>query len=130
MRMESKSQYGSTRSQTEKDATENMENGRYHEKLPGQPTCALAMQLDVQTAVQLAMQLAVQLSLQLAVQCAAAADGRVSRVQEAHGLDARQLLLPQRELQLRLRAARPCSHPRTAMLRQSGLCLAWCAALA
>ena len=47
-----------------------------------------------------------------AVQCAAAADGRVSRVQEAHGLDARQLLLPQRKLQLRLRAARPCSHPR------------------
>merc|ERR1712194_314254 len=36
-----------------------------------------------------------------------AADGRLARVQEAHRLDARQLLLPQRKLQLRLRAARP-----------------------
>ena len=42
-----------------------------------------------------------------AVQRAAAADGRLARVQEAHRLDARQLLLPQRKLQLRLRAARP-----------------------
>jgi hypothetical protein len=46
-----------------------------------------------------------------AVQRAAAADGRLARVQEAHRLDARQLLLPQRKLQLRLRAARPCSNP-------------------
>ena len=64
-----------------------------------------------------------------AVQRAAAADGRLARVQEAHRLDARQLFLPQCKLQLRLRAAHPCT--RIQAVSRSALCgsrasTTWC----
>ena len=58
-----------------------------------------------------------------AVQRAAAADGRLARVQEAHRLDARQLLLPQRKLQLRLRGGHGGSGPGSSPPAAVGLCI-------